>query len=336
MEGTWNRLTGRRRALVTGGAGFIGSHLAAGLLEDGHEAIVVDRLSDYYPPALKRRNLEAIAAAGELRFVEADLNNLDLDELLGGVDVVFHLAGQPGVRDSWGEEFAIYVADNVSATQRLLEACRRHGRLERFVYASSSSVYGDAASFPTAESALPAPVSPYGVSKLAGEHLARLYRRVYGVPAVALRYFTIYGPRQRPDMAFARFIEAARAGAPIEVYGDGRQAREFTYVADCVAATRAAAERGEPGAVYNVAGGSETTVLEVLDTLAELLGRPVERRHLPAVPGDARRTGADTSLAARELGYAPRTGLAEGLRRQLEAAAQNPATAARSSLSAPI
>jgi UDP-glucuronate 4-epimerase len=308
------------RALVTGGAGFIGSHLTAGLLEDGHEAIVVDRLSDYYPPKLKRRNLDAVAAAGDFRFLEADLNDLDLAALLDGVDVVFHHAGQPGVRSSWGEEFGVYVADNVNATQRLLEAARRHGSLNRFVYASSSSIYGDAASFPTKEEATPAPVSPYGVSKLAGEHLARLYHRVYGVPAVTLRYFTIYGPRQRPDMAFARFIEAARAGEPIDVYGDGGQAREFTYVGDCVAATRAAAELGAPGLAYNIAGGSETTVLEVLDILSELLGRPVARRHLDAVPGDARRTGADTTLAARDLGYVPGTSLAEGLRAQLEAA----------------
>jgi UDP-glucuronate 4-epimerase len=307
------------RALITGGAGFIGSHVAVALLRDGHELVNVDRLSGYYAPELKERNLAAVSAAGDFRFVEGDLNRLDLDELLNGVDVVFHLAAQPGVRASWGEEFEVYVDDNIRATQRLLEACRRHSGLQRFVYASSSSVYGNATRFPTGEDQLPAPVSPYGVSKLAGEHLAQLYHNAYGIPAVALRYFTIYGPRQRPDMAFSRFIAAALAGEALEVYGDGRQVREFTYVEDCVAATLSAGRQGTPGCVYNIAGGSETTVLEVLDILAAPLGRPVARRHLDAVPGDARRTGADTTRARRELGFAPSTTLEQGLRKQLNA-----------------
>ena len=309
------------RVLVTGGAGFIGSHLAVSLLEDGHELISVDRFSDYYPVELKKRNLEAVSASGDFRFVEANLNHLDLDELLTGVDLVFHLAAQPGVRSSWGDDFEVYVDDNIRSTQRLLEACRRCSGLKKLVYVSSSSVYGDATHFPTGEDQLPAPVSPYGVSKLAGEHLALLYHHTYGIPTVALRYFTIFGPRQRPDMAFSRFIAAAIAGEPVEIYGDGGQIREFTYVDDCVAATRAAARQGVPGRAYNVAGGSQTTVLEVLDILAALLERPVARRHLAAVPGDARRTGADTTLARRDLGFDPRTGLEQGLRNQLEATA---------------
>jgi UDP-glucuronate 4-epimerase len=308
------------RALITGGAGFIGSHLAVALLEDGHELVVVDRLSDYYPVELKRRNLDVVSAAGDFRVVEGDLNRLDLDALLSGIEVVFHLAAQPGVRSSWGREFEIYVDDNIRSTQRLLEACRRCDGLERFVYASSSSVYGDTTHFPTREDQLPAPVSPYGVSKLAGEHLALLYRHAYGIPAVALRYFTIYGPRQRPDMAFSRFIAAAVEDNPVDIYGDGRQTREFTYVGDCVAATVSAGCREARGRAYNVAGGSEATVLDVLDVLAELLGHPVKRRHLDAVPGDVRRTGADTAPARRDLGFAPATTLEQGLREQLDAA----------------
>jgi nucleoside-diphosphate-sugar epimerase len=303
------------KALLTGVAGFIGSHLAERLIAEGHTVVGVDALTDYYDPELKRANLATIAADG-LDVVEGDLNRLDLDSLLQGVDVVFHLAGQPGVRSSWGESFSVYLDQNVQATQRLLEACRG-ASIERFVYASSSSIYGDAERFPTREEDLPAPISPYGVTKLAGEHLSRLYFRAYGLPTVALRYFTIYGPRQRPDMAFHRFIVAALEGKPVPLFGDGEQVRDFTYVGDIVAATRAAAENGQPGNSYNVAGGTQTSILEVLETIGELTGRPIELDRRDAVAGDARRTGADTSKAREELGYEPSVDLREGLSRQV-------------------
>lgn len=306
------------RALVTGAAGFIGSHLSEALLESGAEVRGVDRLSDYYDPALKRVNLESLGDREGFDFVEADLGEADLQRLIDGVNVIFHLAGQPGVRVSWGAEFQLYLDDNVLATQRLLEASKNAG-LDRFVLASSSSIYGDAESFPTSESAKPAPVSPYGMTKLAAEHLCNLYARGFEVPAVSLRYFTIFGPRQRPDMAFNRFIRAALGDGTIEIFGDGRQERDFTYVGDAVAATIAAGERGRPGTAYNIAGGNHANVLEVLGILGELTGSELPVEHKPAVIGDARKTGADTSRAAEELGYAPQTSLRDGLARQLEA-----------------
>jgi nucleoside-diphosphate-sugar epimerase len=305
-------------SLVTGAAGFIGSHLAGRLLDDGVEVRGVDRLSDYYDPALKRANLTLLSGRDGFEFVEGSINDLDLARLLEGVDRVYHLAGQPGVRVSWGREFEIYVEDNVLSTQRLLEAARERP-LERFVLASSSSIYGDAEHFPTVESQTPAPVSPYGVTKLAAEHLCRLYAGGFEVPTVVLRYFTIFGPRQRPDMAFTRFIRAALSDEPIEIFGDGDQERDFTYVADAVEATVAAGSRGSPGAVYNVAGGNHATVNEVIAALGGLVGKELRVEHLPVVVGDARKTGADTSLAREALGYSPRTSLEEGLGHQLEA-----------------
>jgi nucleoside-diphosphate-sugar epimerase len=282
---------------------------------DGHEVIAVDAFTDYYDPQRKRANFSALADH-DLNLVEGDLNQLDLERLLEGVDVVFHLAGQPGVRASWGDSFGIYLDQNVLATQRLLEACRT-ASIERFVFASSSSIYGDAERFPTAEDDLPAPISPYGVTKLAAEYLCRLYFRAYELPAVSLRYFTIYGPRQRPDMAFSRFITAALQGDPLVVYGDGRQIRDFTYVADAVSATIAAATEGKPGLVYNIAGGTQTSVREVIEILGKLTGNELRAEYREPVAGDARRTGADTSRARRDLGYFPSIGLREGLALQV-------------------
>jgi UDP-glucuronate 4-epimerase len=305
------------RALVTGAAGFIGSHLVERLRADGVEVHGVDRLSDYYDPSLKRENLSRLLEGDGFSFSEGSLREIDLEPLLDQADVVYHLAGQPGVRVSWGEEFAVYLDDNVLSTQRLLEVAREHP-VERFVLASSSSIYGDAEHFPTSESATPAPVSPYGVTKLAAEHLCGLYFKGFEVPTVALRYFTIFGPRQRPDMAFNRFIRSALAEEPIEVFGDGLQERDFTYVDDAVSATIAAGSRGRPGAVYNIAGGNHATVNQVIEILGGLLGRELAVDRLPAVVGDARKTGADVSRAQSDLGYAPRVSLEEGLSRQLE------------------
>lgn len=305
------------KTLVTGAAGFIGSHLSERLISQGHSVVAVDAVTDYYDEAVKRANLSAIADK-DLEVVEGDLNRIDLAPLLDGIDVVYHLAGEPGVRASWSN-FDLYLERNVLATQRLLEGVRAAG-VERTVYASSSSVYGDAELFPTSEDDLPAPISPYGVTKLAGEHLVRLYCRDFGVETVALRYFTVFGPRQRPDMAFCRFIKAALRERPLTVFGDGEQIRDFTYVGDVVTATISAASAGRPGAVYNIAGGAQASIREVLEIIGDLTGRPIAIDRRDAVAGDARRTGADISRARTEIGYAPQVSLDEGLERQVAAA----------------
>src|SRR3954452_21495492 len=266
----------RMKALVTGCAGFIGSHLVESLLEDGHDVLGVDCFNDNYGRAQKLRNLERALDWDGFEFVPIDLSRGQLTELVAETDVVFHLAAESGVRPSWGGRFEQYVRNNVTATQHVLEAVHACGG-RRVVYASSSSVYGQAQSFPTAEDALPAPFSPYGVTKLAGEHLAMLYAGNHGLDCVALRYFSVYGPRQRPDMAFRRFAAAALEGRPLEVYGDGGQTRDFTFVADIVAATRAAAEApGVAGQVINVGGGSRARLDEAIEILSSLAGRPLE------------------------------------------------------------
>jgi UDP-glucose 4-epimerase len=306
------------RALVTGCAGFIGSHLTESLLTDGHAVLGIDCFNDNYSRAAKRLNVMRASEYERFELVDGDLAEVDARALLEGCDVVFHLAGEPGVRSSWGARFDRYTHNNVEATQRLLEAAVDLPGL-RFVYASSSSVYGDALTLPTREDCAPRPLSPYGVTKLAAEHLCVLYGEEHGVDTVALRYFSVYGPRQRPDMAFRRFCEAVVAGAPIEVFGDGGQTRDFTYVADIVAATRAAgAVRTPPGRVYNIGGGDAVSVNRALETLAGLAGRPLDVRRLARQSGDVRDTGADTTRARNELGFAPRTLLEEGLAAELE------------------
>jgi UDP-glucuronate 4-epimerase len=301
------------RCLVTGAAGFIGSHLAERLTSSGHTVIGVDCLTDYYDVTQKQENFASVAEAG-VETVVADLRTCDLDPLLDGVDVVFHLAGQPGVRASWGRQFRDYVSINIEVTQRLLEAV--HDRaVSRFVLASSSSVYGEAAAYPTTESMLPAPVSPYGVTKLAAEHLCQTYAHNWQVPAVSLRYFTVYGPRQRPDMGIHRFLRAVRDDTPITVWGTGDQVRDFTYVADIVAATVVAGvtEGVAPGSVFNVAGGSSVSVNELIDLIAQTTGRTptIERRASQA--GDVTTTGGSTRLARAALGWSPEHTLRAGL-----------------------
>jgi len=312
------------RALVTGAAGFVGSTLARRLLADGHDVVGVDSVNDYYDRQLKRANLGRLASTG-FQFVEADLNAVDLRTLLAGTEVVFHLAGQPGVRSSWGSEFDRYVTDNVRATQRLLEAALQVDRLRRFVFASSSSVYGDAERYPTEETDRPQPLSPYGVTKLAAEHLCTLYARNHGVPTVSLRFFTVYGPRQRPDMAFTRFCRAVGDGREIEVYGSGEQVRDFTFVDDVVEANLqvGTADIGAvpAGSVFNVAGGSSTTVNEVLELLGEISGRAVRVVRGPSVLGDVLRTGGSTEAISKATGWTPRVGLREGLGEQYRWAA---------------
>ena len=303
-------------ALVTGAAGFIGSTLTDRLLADGVRVTGVDAFTDYYDVSLKRRNIAAALAHQGFQLIELDLGTADLAPL-PEVDVVFHNAAQPGVRASWGREFAAYTQHNVLATQRLLERYKR-SKLERIIYASSSSIYGDAESYPTSEAMLPRPFSPYGVTKLAGEHLALLYGRNFGLPVAALRYFTVYGPRQRPDMAFHRFCRAMLANEPITVYGDGLQSRDFTFVADAVEANVRAWKRAAPQGVYNVGGGSQVTVLEAIALLEKSLGRKARVNLEPRPAGDPLRTRADATRLATDLGYATKVGIADGLAAQAD------------------
>jgi len=305
------------RAVVTGAAGFIGSHLCDRLLALGHEVVGIDSFADYYERSLKERNLEGMRANPDFTFEQLDLVDADLRSVLRGAKVVYHLAGRPGVRPSWGEQFDRYVRDNVLATQRLLESLKETS-IDRLVFAGSSSVYGEAEMFPTKESALPRPVSPYGVTKLAAEHLALLYKKNFGLPVVSVRYFTVYGPRQRPDMAFSLFMQALVDGEPIEIFGDGEQTREFTYVADAVEGTIKAATADVVGQVVNLGGGSRVTVNRVLATLEDISLAKARRKFLPAAPGDPRHTGASINLARERLGWEPRVSLREGLTKQWE------------------
>jgi UDP-glucose 4-epimerase len=300
------------KALITGVAGFIGSTLAERLLREGADIVGIDCFTDYYPRPLKERNLSGLTDKPRFRFIEASLQEADLGSLLADRTHVFHQAAQAGVRKSWGRDFAIYTANNIEATQRLLEACTAR-RLERFVYASSSSVYGDAVAIPLREDAMPQPVSPYGVSKLAAEHLCNLYHANYGVPCVSLRYFTVYGPRQRPDMGFNKFLTAAIRGEAIRVFGDGEQTRDFTYIDDIVAANISAAARGTPGGVYNIGGGSRVSVNQVVEMIGRISGHAPRLVVDPAQKGDMRHTYADTARARADLGFVPRVGLEEGL-----------------------
>ena len=300
------------KALVTGAAGFIASHLSGQLLDRGAEVIGIDCFADYYPRPIKEANLEALGSRPGFSFIESTIQGADLDRLLDGVTHVFHLAAQAGVRKSWGHDFQVYTTNNIEATQVLLEACVGKP-LHRLVYASSSSVYGDAATIPMREDAVPHPLSPYGVTKLAAEHLCHLYSANHGVPATSVRYFTVYGPRQRPDMAFNRFLKAARRGDPIAVFGDGGQTRDFTFVTDAVAGTIAAGERGVPGRAYNLGGGSRVSLNEVLDIIGRVTGQPLHIERGPAQKGDVRDTYADTSLARTDLGLQPTVSLADGL-----------------------
>ncbi len=300
------------KALVTGAAGFIGSHLAGALLDRGFQVTGLDSFSDYYPRSIKEANLAPSRKRDGFQFVEGSVQSTDLAALLDGQTHVFHLAAQAGVRKSWGRDFRTYTENNVDATQRLLEACVDRP-LHRFVYASSSSLYGDNVSIPMREDALPQPVSPYGVTKLAAEQLCYLYFVNYGVPTTSVRYFTVYGPRQRPDMAFNRFIKAALIGQPITLFGDGEQTRDFTYVSDAVAATIAAGERGVPGRAYNIGGGSRVSVNHVLEIIGRIAGKPLDVRREAPQKGDMRDTFADTTLARADLGFAPAVSLEKGL-----------------------
>jgi UDP-glucuronate 4-epimerase len=292
------------RYVVTGAAGFIGSQLADTLVRAGHEVVGVDCFTDYYDVAEKEENARGL----DVRRLDLAEEPLDLD----GVDGVFHLAGQPGVR-SFGDVFPLYVRRNLLATHRVLEAAA--SARVRVVFASSSSVYGDAEAYPTSEDAVPQPISPYGITKLGCEHLARAYATGFGLDAVALRYFTVYGPRQRPDMFFRRVCDALLDGGSFEIYGSGEQSRSFTEVGDAVDATIAAMERAPGGALYNVGGGDEASMLESIALLEGLSGRTLDVSHVGAATGDVRRTKADVARIRAALGWEPRTSLADGLTR---------------------
>ena len=299
------------KIIVTGVAGFIGSSIAQRLLDRGDEVVGIDCITDYYPERMKRANLEPLLAVDRFTFVEKNILDVDWTPILEGAAEVYHQAAQAGVRASWGKSFEIYTNQNVLATQVLLEALK--GSDIRVVYASSSSVYGDSPALPMREDDLPRPLSPYGVTKLAAEHLCRLYHKNFGLPVVSLRYFTVYGPKQRPDMAFHRFIKAGLRGEPIGLFGDGEQTRDFTFVDDIVEANLRAASRGKPGGVYNLGGGSRITVNDVLKKIESVLGRELKIDRQENQMGDMRHTFADTSRARADLGFDPKVSLDEGL-----------------------
>ena len=305
--------------IVTGAAGFIGSHLAETLLKRGEQVIGIDEFNDYYDPTLKRKNIAILQDYSKFELIEGDIQFLDWESLLKDVDVVYHQAAQAGVRASWGQSFRFYTERNISATQVLLEAAKEAKNLKRLVYASTSSVYGDAETLPTSEQVCPKPVSPYGITKLAAERLCGLYHKNFGVPFVALRYFTVYGPRQRPDMAFHKFYKAVIMDEAIPIYGDGLQTRDFTFVSDAVAANLAAAKIEDAvGEIFNIGGGSRVVLKEVLETMEEIVGKPIKRNHIERAMGDARHTAADVSKAKQILDYQPSVNLREGLAREWE------------------
>lgn len=304
------------RTVVTGAAGFVGSHLCEHLLACGDEVVGIDLLTDYYNPALKERNLMPLRNWDSFSFHRVDLADAPLSLLLDGAEVIYHLAGQPGVRSSWDHDFPQYVTRNVLATHVLLEAAR--GRpMRKMVFASSSSVYGEVETYPTVETLRPQPASPYGVTKLAAEHLCELYRTTFDVATVSLRLFSVYGPRQRPDMAFSRLLAAVTHDRPFHLYGDGEQTRDFTYASDVVAAMRAAACSEFTG-IANIGGGNQVSMNQVIATIEQLAG-PVRLVRLPVVRGEVRHTGADITLARTAFGYTPMVGLADGLAALVEA-----------------
>ncbi|MFP4056417.1 MAG: NAD-dependent epimerase/dehydratase family protein [Candidatus Brocadiia bacterium] len=300
------------KCLVTGAAGFVGAHLSRRLLDEGHEVAGIDAFTDYYPRAVKEARVAPLRGRGGFSLVEADILSADLDALAAGTEVIFHQAAQAGVRASWGETFQLYTDNNVLATQRMLEVARRV-RPRKFVYASSSSVYGEGRDRPTRESDAKRPLSPYGVTKLAGEHLCHLYHHNFAVPVISLRYFTVYGPLGRPDMSVWKFTEAMLRGQEIVVYGDGSQSRGFTYVDDVVEANLLAAGTRYADRAFNVGAAASATVNELIARIESLLGTRARIRHEPFAKGDARHTLADMARTRRMLGFAAQTSLDEGL-----------------------
>lgn len=305
--------------IVTGAAGFIGSHLVEALLSQGERVIGIDQFNDYYDPTLKRKNVSFFEDHPAFELIEGNIQDLDWQGLLQDVEVVYHQAAQAGVRASWGKGFRAYTERNINATQILLESAKDAPKLKRFVFASTSSVYGNAETLPTSELIPPQPVSPYGITKLAAERLCQLYYQNFEVPFTALRYFTVYGPRQRPDMAFHKFFKAVIADEAIPIYGDGQQTRDFTFISDAVAANLAAAKVPEAiGQVFNIGGGSRVVLADVLNTMEQVVGGKIRRNHIERAMGDARHTAADVSKANKLIGYQPQVTLADGLSKEWE------------------
>jgi nucleoside-diphosphate-sugar epimerase len=300
------------KVIVTGAAGFIGSHLCEKLVALGNDVTGVDSFLDYYPRRIKESNLEKLQSDQRFTFIESNILELNWRDLLSHADIIFHLAAQAGVRASWSKNFVVYTKNNIEATQLLLEESK-NCKLKKFVYASTSSVYGDTKEIPMKENSLLKPVSPYGVTKLAAEDLCYLYWKNFGIPCVSLRYFTVYGPRQRPDMAFYRFILATLEGRTITVFEDGNQTRDFTYIDDIVHGTILASEKGIDGRVYNLGGGSRISVNEVLRILGEIMNTKIDPRYAEKQKGDMRHTFASTDQAKNDLGYQPQVSLKEGL-----------------------
>lgn len=317
-----NRKLRQMKYMVTGAAGFIGNHLVRQLLSEGKEVVAVDCFRDYYPPELKRANIADLVKNPSFKLFEEDLSLKNMSWVDIAFDtteeiVVYHLAAQAGVRKSWGEEFSQYNTDNIMSTQNILEWSVKRGNVKNFVFASSSSVYGRVEDLPMVEDrTLPMPDSPYGVTKLAAENLVRLYTRNYGLPSVSLRFFTVYGPGQRPDMAFSIFLEAIRTGNPVRIFGDGSQTRDFTYVGDVVRGLRLS-DKCTDGRVMNLGGGNTLPLLKAIGILEEAVGKKAELEFLPVQPGDVRDTYASTELLHETTGWKPSTPLLEGLRRQI-------------------
>jgi nucleoside-diphosphate-sugar epimerase len=305
------------KALVTGAAGFIGSHLSRRLLREGAQVIGIDSFTDFYPRWIKERNLGSLVGNPHFEFHARDILELDLEEFLSRVDVVCHLAAQAGVRSSWGENFSVYIQNNIQSTQRLLEAAKGKP-LGLFLYASSSSVYGLTPTLPMSEANPLYPLSPYGVTKLAAEQLCFLYFKNYGVPTVSLRFFTVYGPGQRPDMAFHKFFRAISEDRTLEIFGDGEQTRDFTFIDDIIEACLSASRKGKPGEVYNIGGGHRERLNNLIPLLEEICGKRIKTARAERQKGDVLHTFADIRKARRDLGYSPRTDLSTGLREEWE------------------
>jgi UDP-glucose 4-epimerase len=300
---------------VTGAAGFIGSHLCRRLLTEDYRVLGVDSFSDFYPRWIKEKNIESLTKEKKFEFIEKDLNDLDLKNTLNNIEYIFHLAAQAGVRASWGENFSVYSQNNIEVTQKLLEASR-DSRIKKFIYASSSSVYGFCPELPMVETSPLHPFSPYGVTKLAAEHLCLLYSKNYGVPALSLRFFTVYGPGQRPDMAFHVFLKSIAGDKEISIFGDGGQTRDFTYIDDIVEATHASMEKGKVGEIYNIGGGSRTKLEDTLPILEEICGKKIKVKNQDIQKGDVPHTFASIEKAGKDLDYSPQTRLLDGLKEE--------------------
>jgi len=303
----------KMKAVVTGCAGFIGSHLSERLLSEGYEVTGIDCFTDYYSREIKEENISKALDDKNFKFIERDILEI---ESFPETDYVFHLAAQAGVRASWGKSFGVYTKNNIEATQKLLEAYKDK-RIKKFVYSSSSSIYGDAP-LPMREDSVPKPVSPYGVTKLAGEHLCYLYNKNYGIPAISLRYFTVYGPRQRPDMAIHKFVKAAFLGRNIEIYGDGTQTRDFTYVEDAVHANILAAQSDYSNEIFNVGGGTRISVNGLLKEIEKASGKTLKVSNIDKQKGDVSDTMADTGKIKKMISWIPETKIEKGIERYVK------------------